>query len=108
MSESRGTVQVVDQVELSAGNVDGWLERWRTGYLPGAQQRGLTLVGSARRFTGHDSVAVTITWELPEPYAFYAMRAAAAADPSVAAFWAETDELAASRDRHVLRAGEVA
>ncbi|MFF1736669.1 hypothetical protein, partial [Streptomyces sp. NPDC058247] len=49
-----------------------------------------------------DNVAVRILWSLPDSGAFFAARAAAGADPRVAAFWAYTDEIALDRDRHVL------
>lgn len=55
-----------------------------------------------RAWTGPDTVAVRILWSLPDSGAFFAARAAAGADPRVAAFWAYTDEIAMDRDRHVL------
>lgn len=100
--DEQNTVQVVDHVVLPADQAESWLERWRAEYLPGARARGMSLTTLARRYAGRDTVAVHIAWDLPGIYPFYAMRAATAADPGIARFWAETDAVAVARDRHVL------
>lgn len=98
----QATVQVVDHVVLPIDQVEPWLERWRTGYLPGAQARGMSMAGMARRYAGPDKVLVHIAWDVPGIYGFYALRGATATDPDIARFWAETDTVAVARDRHVL------
>ncbi|MFE2989662.1 hypothetical protein [Streptomyces sp. NPDC059262] len=95
-------VQVLDVVLLAGDDVDEWLRRWRAEYLPGAVDRGMVEERLWRAWTGPDTVAVRILWSLPDSGAFFAARAAAGADPRVAAFWAYTDEIAKDRDRHVL------
>ncbi|WP_405752309.1 NIPSNAP family protein [Streptomyces sp. NBC_01411] len=96
-------VQVHDRVVLEVDDAGPWLERWREDYLPRARTRGMTLRGVYRAHTGTGTVALSVVWTLPSPYAFYEMRAAAAADPEVAAFWAYTDALAVERDRRASR-----
>ncbi|MFB7998302.1 hypothetical protein ACFC4G_36415 [Streptomyces sp. NPDC056002] len=95
-------VQVLDVVLLAGDDVDEWLRRWRTEYLPGAVGRGMVEERCWRAWTAPGTVAVRILWSLPDSGAFFAARAAAAADPRVSAFWAYTDEIATGRDRHVL------
>ncbi|MFJ9417247.1 NIPSNAP family protein [Streptomyces sp. NPDC101227] len=92
-------MQVQDRIVLPAEHAGPWLDRWRGDYLPGARARGMTPQGVYRAHTGTGTVALTVIWTLPGPYAFYEMRAAAAADPDVAGFWTYTDALAVERDR---------
>lgn len=100
------TVRVVDNVLLPSDQVEPWLARWRTDYLPAARARGMTMVTLARRYAGPETVAVHITWNVPGIYEFYAVRGAAAADPGVARFWSETDAVAVGRDRHAFESLE--
>lgn len=93
---------VLDTVVLPEAAAEDWLGRWRGEYLPGALERGMLLERVWRCYTGPEQVAVHVLWSLPTPYDFYAMRAAAAADPSVRAFWSATDALAHDRERRVL------
>ncbi|MEU1427889.1 hypothetical protein ABZ412_12515 [Nocardia sp. NPDC005746] len=99
-------VRVFDRVVLPADRAEDWLTRWRGDYLPGATARGLRAPQVLREHTGVDSVAVQIIWELAGIYDFYGMRAAAAADPGVAAFWSDTDAVALTRERHVMAVQE--
>lgn len=94
-------VRILDTVVLRGADVDAWTAAWRHDYLPGAVQRGLTLVESWREHVDTDAIAVHTLWKLPGAKAFFGMRAAAGADPAVAAFWADTDALAVRRTRHV-------
>ncbi|MBL1078507.1 hypothetical protein JK358_29290 [Nocardia sp. 2] len=95
-------VRVVDRVVLPVHRVDTWLESWRTDYVPGATARGLRDPHVWRSHHDPDSVELHITWELAGIYEFYGMRGAAAADPAVARFWADTDAIALHRQRDVL------
>ncbi|GAB2546509.1 hypothetical protein [Nocardia heshunensis] len=99
-------VRVVDRIVLPVDRAESWLTFWRSDYLPGATARGLRAPQVLREYTGTDSVAVQIVWELPGIYDFYGMRGAAAGDPSVAAFWSDTDAVAVTRERHVLAVQE--
>ncbi|MEV5879505.1 NIPSNAP family protein [Streptomyces sp. NPDC052101] len=95
-------VQIIDTVVLPGDRVAPWLREWRTGYLPGARARGMVAERVWRSWTGPDTAAVRVLWSLPDSGSFFAARAAAGADPRIAEFWARTDELALSRERHVL------
>ncbi|MGW0662607.1 hypothetical protein [Streptodolium elevatio] len=94
-------VRIHDTVVLQRGHADSWTERLRREYAPGAARRGLALESVAREHVGTDTVAVHILWTLPGIRAFFGMRAAAGTDPSVAAFWSATDEIAVRRERRV-------
>ncbi|MER7396896.1 hypothetical protein ABT381_15445 [Streptomyces sp. NPDC000151] len=95
-------VQVLDLVVLPAGEVEPWLRRWRTDYLPGARGRGMVAERLWRTWTGPETVAVRILWSVRDSGAFFVARAASAGDVRVAEFWARTDEIALDRDRQVL------
>ncbi|POX57195.1 hypothetical protein C3489_00245 [Streptomyces sp. Ru71] len=95
-------VQILDTVVLTGDQVEGWLRRWRTEYLPGARERGMVAERVWRTWTGPDTAAVRILWSLPDSGAFFAARSAAKRDPRVTAFWAATDEIARGRKRQVL------
>ncbi|WP_433723729.1 hypothetical protein ACQP0C_25280 [Nocardia sp. CA-129566] len=97
-------VHILDHVVLPTTEVNSWIRRWRTEYLPGARERGMRSVHLWRSHPAPDAVTIDILWELRDPYAFYGMRGAAAADPDVARFWADTDAIAISRDRRALQA----
>lgn len=94
-------MRVHDTVVLRRDDVDSWTDRLRREYVPGAAGRGLTLASVAHEHVGTDTVAVHILWTLPGVGAFFGMRAAAGADPDVAAFWSATDKVAVRRERHV-------
>lgn len=98
-------VAIFDELVLPADAVDGWLEAWEAGYLPGARSRGLELGGVWRGATEDpDRAAVVVHWTVPTVAAFFASRGRAATDPEVRAFWRDTDRIAISRDRRVLGA----
>lgn len=101
------TVTILDEVTLVAGDVDGWLARWRSEYVPAARDRGLDLVAVWTGGTRDPQCdTVVIQWRLPSVGVFWSSRQAAAADPQVASFWAATDAIARHRDRRVLRPGQ--
>ncbi|WP_406284872.1 NIPSNAP family protein [Embleya sp. NBC_00896] len=96
-------VHILDHVTLTNDQVALWLGQFHDRYLPGAQRRGMRLERVWRSPSGRDATTVHILWALPGIRAFYAMRGAAAADPSVAAFWAATDGYAVDRQRRALQ-----
>ncbi|MEX0664364.1 MAG: NIPSNAP family protein [Acidimicrobiia bacterium] len=97
-------VAILDRVTLPADEARPWLDRMRNTYAPGAEQRGMHLRGTWSGHVGADAVEVCVLWELPDVAAFWTMRAAALADPSVAAWWDATDALALDRHRRVYEA----
>ncbi|MYW05708.1 hypothetical protein [Streptomyces sp. SID3343] len=98
-----GHVHILDQVTLTNDQVSLWLGQFHDRYLPGALGRGMHLDRVWRSPAGRDATTVHILWTLPGIRAFYAMRGAAGADPSVAAFWAATDGYALDRGRRALQ-----
>ncbi|MGC0415507.1 NIPSNAP family protein [Embleya sp. AB8] len=96
-------VNILDHVTLTNDQVALWLGQFHDRYLPGAQRRGMRLERVWRSPAGRDATTVHILWILPGIRAFYAMRAGAAADPRVAAFWAATDGYALDRQRRALQ-----
>jgi hypothetical protein len=94
-------VTIVDRVTLGAGDALGWLDRLRAEYVPGAEQRGMRFAGAWWSHVGPDAVEVTVRWELADVPSFWAMRRAAAQDPSVGTWWAATDAVATGRHRNV-------
>ncbi|MDI3408765.1 NIPSNAP family protein [Streptomyces cavernicola] len=98
-----GGVEILDLVVLAASDVEAWLRSWRTEYLPGARERGMSLQRLWQSWTGPDTVAVRVLWSLRDDRAFYGSRSAANRDPRVPEFWARTDALALDRDRQVLQ-----
>jgi hypothetical protein len=96
-------VHILDHVTLTNPQVAVWLGRFHDHYLPGALRRGMLLDRVWRSPAGRDATTVHILWTLPNIRAFYAMRGAAGADPSVAAFWAATDGYALDRGRRALQ-----
>jgi hypothetical protein len=94
-------VTIVDRVTLGAGDAPRWLDRLRADYAPGAEQRGMRLAAAWWSHVGPDAVEVTVRWELADVPSFWAMRRAAAQDPSVGEWWAATDALVTARHRNV-------
>lgn len=97
-------VAIVDRVTLPAGEANPWLDRLHRDYEPGAERRGMRLRESWTSNVGADAVEVCVVWDLPDVAAFWAMRAAALADASVAAWWEATDAVALERERRVYEA----
>jgi hypothetical protein len=92
---------ILDRVTLPADEARPWLDRLRADYAPGAERRGMQLRGTWLSHVGGDSVEVCVLWNLPDVAAFWAMRAAALTDASVAAWWNATDAMALDRQRRV-------
>ena len=101
MSSEAAPVTIFDEVVLPAADADGWLERWRTQYLPAAGRRGLQLRGTWRGYTEDpEHAVVVIQWNVATIEAFFASRGGV--DAAVTDFWDATDRLAISRNRRVL------
>ena len=98
------SLTILDEITLAAGDVDGWLARWRSEYAPAARLRGLELVAIwAGGTRDPQRSTVVIQWRVASNRAFWESRQAATADSQVASFWAATDEIAVYRDRRVLQ-----
>jgi hypothetical protein len=97
-------VFVLDRMRVRTGRLDEVRTGLRERYLPGARARGMELVGSwADPVGGTDEGRdLFVLWRLPDLAGFWAMRGAAAADPTVAAWWQESDALLLERERRLL------
>jgi hypothetical protein len=101
----------IDDITLVPGGQARFLERLQSDYVSAARARGLELVEVALappteapdRETG-----VVLTWHLPDVDAFWTARRAALTDPAVAAFWAATADLVATRTRRYATAAVTA
>jgi hypothetical protein len=107
MSSEPAPVTIFDELVLPVVDAAGWLQRWRSEYLPGALQRGLQLLGTWRGYTEDpEHAVVVIQWTAPTIEAFLASRGGV--DAAVTEFWEATDRLAISRSRRVLDAVGIA
>jgi len=97
-------VAIIDRVTLGSDIVEGWLGRLRAEYAPGAERRGMRLAGTWWSYVGPGTIEVTVRWDVPDVRSFWAMRRAAGADPTVAAWWAATDAVATERHRSICSA----
>jgi hypothetical protein len=94
-------VAILDRVTLPADEARPWLDRLHEVYLPAATRRGMQLRGVWTSHVAGDEIEVCVAWQLPDVTGFWAMRAAALADASVAAWWDATDAVALDRCRRV-------
>jgi hypothetical protein len=93
-------VAVVDRVTLPRSQVGPWIERLHGVYRPGAEGRGLTLVGVWQtRAEEPDAVEVVVLWTVPGPREFFRSRATS---HEASEWWRATDSIALRRERRVL------
>jgi hypothetical protein len=104
-------VFVEDRIVVPPGRLAAVRALLAERYLGPARERGLALLGAwitpPAELPGHAS-ELLLLWSLPDLAAFWRMRGAAAADPAVAALWAELDALASRRERRFLAPVELA
>jgi hypothetical protein len=99
------TIYVMDRIVLRPGMLEPYRRAWEERYLPGARARGMELVRAwvtpPVEVSGESNEVIQV-WALSGAGAFWAMRAQAGADPSVAAWWQEIDRYALRRERCLL------
>src|SRR5262245_25560304 len=99
-----GAVAILDRVTLPRSAAGGWIERMHREYRPGAEERGLALVGVWQTHAENaDVVEVVVLWTLPGPREFFRSRATS---HTAAAWWRETEAVALRRERRVMQALE--
>ncbi len=99
-------VWIVDRVVLRPGQLRAWRELFERDYLPGARERGMSLVGhwvSPPLELADRQAEVLAVWSLPDAEAFWPARIGGGADPDVARFWEEAGALIARRERSYFR-----
>lgn len=102
--ESR--IYVLDEIVVQPGRAAEYHHAYLSHYAPGAQARGMRFE-SARmspplEVDGQPST-LRFTWSVADPPAWWSMRLAALADPTVHAFWKDTATMVVSRSRRFLR-----
>ena len=98
-------IHVLDRFAARAEALDALRELHRFRYRPGAEKRGMQLVGewlAPAAARGRDAVEWQLLWGLPDLAAWWGMRAQASVDPEVVAFWRDADRHLESRSRRML------
>ena len=101
-------IYVLDRIQVRPGQLQACRDRLREGYLPGAQERGLTLVGSwvtppVELEQGNE---LLVLWSLSGVDAFWAMRGGGGAE-ELGDFWRDIDALAVRRERQFMTDSEL-
>tara|TARA_R110000823_G_scaffold119998_14_gene244476 strand:- start:9671 stop:10729 length:1059 start_codon:yes stop_codon:yes gene_type:complete len=94
-------ITVQDRIVVHAGDLALLRTLLRERYLPGAEARGLTLVGtgvSPPVLAANAPVTLWLRWQIADVGAWWAMRAQSGT-PEVVAFWAEVDGFCLERER---------
>jgi hypothetical protein len=102
-------LHILDELSARPGRLDELQRLLRERYLPGAQARGMRLVGQwvapPSPLAEHGSEWLLL-WELSDVDGWWDMRARASRDPAVLAFWREADGCLAGRARRMLPPSE--
>lgn len=102
-------IYLLDRYEVKPGRLHELQAGFESRYLPGAQRRGLTLVGrwvSPPVELEQGGNELLVLWSLPDREAFWKMRIGSGTDPEVSGWWREADSLVLSRERKFLSAAE--
>jgi len=96
-------INILDEIQLPAGELQGLLQRLQEQYLPTAEGRGLTLANqwvSPPMVRDSEPNTLWLQWQVADEMSYYAMRAGQT--EQIATFWAEVDAIASERRRHVM------
>jgi len=102
-------IWVLDRYAAKPGRIRELQSGFEKRYLPGARERGLTLVGqwiSPPLELPEQGNELYVLWSLPDEKAFWQMRFASGEDPEVLAWWRHADQLVDARERKFLGAAE--
>lgn len=97
-------VFVIDRVVTRAGCARAFVDRYLSGYAPGARDRGMTLchlLVSPPVWFDDQPNTVTATWSLPSARAWWEMTWQGRPDPTLGAWWDAVEELVVERSRSV-------
>jgi hypothetical protein len=99
-------ITIIDEFELKGNDVRGFVARYTSEYMPGAQARGMTLAAQTIMppivlDRGGGNNVVTFRWEVPDLPAWWRQRLTAAGDPAVTAWWADIEPMIVHRARRV-------
>ncbi len=98
----RPLIQVIDEIVARPGEGKALLDDYLARYAPGARARGMVLeqiLVSPPVWLDDQSNTLSFRWSLTDAAAWWGMRAIGGGDPTVAAWWTETDARAVSRRR---------
>ena len=97
----------LDELTVHPGKLQSFLAGYKERYIPGAQARGLTLVGTwvtpPVEVAGEPCTVVAM-WSIPSEQAFWTQKHTARNDPAVAAWWREAEADLSRRERRYLNA----
>lgn len=96
------TIYAIDEMVARPGMGRAVIEAYMARYAPGARARGMVLdrvLVSPPLWLEDQSNTITISWTLRGAAAWWQMTAMGRTDPSIAAWWAEADEMLVSRRR---------
>jgi len=101
-------IYILDRVTVRPGQLQAYQKTLREGYLPGARERGMELVGSwiTPPVEVEEGNELVTPWSLPSVEAFWAVRSGSAS-PELEAWWKESDQLTLSRERKYMVPAEV-
>ena len=104
-------VLILDEIVVRPGLAATYREAYRTGYVPGAQRRGMRLEGAWQNPPGPDMDELPTTlfylWSVTDVAAWWGMRLSRRPDGSderfdKLAWWQETDRMTLRRSRRML------
>lgn len=101
-NDARPLIQVIDEIVARPGEGKALLDDYLARYAPGARARGMVLeqiLVSPPLWLDDQSNTLSFRWSLADTAAWWGMRAIGGGDPTVAAWWTETDARAISRRR---------
>ncbi|MBJ7480553.1 hypothetical protein ACIQYZ_20135 [Rhodococcus erythropolis] len=96
------TLYVVDRIVTNPGCGKKFVDEWRTGYLPNAGRRNLTLdnvLVSPPLWAEDESNVVTITWAVEGTAGWWAMTRSSRGDSALGQWWDAMNPLIAERTR---------
>lgn len=100
-------IHILDEIILNPDHIPAVLAELEKSYMPGAAERGLTLL---QRWTSPPVVVpgemnrLWLLWQVPDVWGYYGMRGSAGAE--VVEFWSAVNTLCQQRHRHVLGSAE--
>ena len=98
-------IHIVDELRVRPGRLRAVRTRLGADYLPGAEARGMTLVGSwiAPAVELRDQPThLIVLWSVPDVPSWWAMRRVANTDDAVRRFWEELAPDLEGRSRRML------
>jgi hypothetical protein len=103
------TLYLIDRVVLRPGAARAFIDAYRTGYVPSARARGLTLeriLVSPPVWIEDETNTVTATWTVSGTTAWWAAAVRGRHDPAPAQWWESVASLVVERSRSMASRAE--